>query len=216
MWRTAEGWRRAAYKHGRRSELATGGRHWTQALRSNQRALDAIERAVAMTTTFPDDEKLMASLYFNRAGISEYLGDLRGALAAAQRAVQLYDRLDPTLGHVEKIEPVLRAARRPAVVTHDRRLRATVEAHAAHEYATEQAIAQHADAVTRAVRLDAIVSGNLQTAGPIRESRDWIVSIYRELLRVGVHHTPADLARIEAEFALALKAQRSEPQGFSR
>lgn len=216
MWRSAEGWRRAAYRHGRRSELLTAARQWEQAWHSNQRALDAIERAVAMTTTFPDDEKLMASLYFNQAGLKEYLGDLRGALKSAQRALQLYDRLDPTLGHVEKIEPVLKAARRPAVVTDVRRLRATVEANADHEYATEQAIAHHANAAARAVRLDAVTYGNIKTADPIRESRDWAVSVYRELLRVGVHHTPADLARIEAEFAEALKSQRGEPHGFSR
>jgi hypothetical protein len=173
-------------------------------------AQTAVERAVAWRP-HPQDERVLASLLYDRAGICEALGAIWAAKDAAERAWQIYDRLDPTRMRPSEIGPVLAAARTPVVVTDYRTVRAVVEHHKRVEQQTEQAIAHAADAWIRVVRLEALCGGKIEDAQRIRERGSWAINIYRELIRVGHLYGPADLARVEAEYAAAQEAQKGEP-----
>jgi hypothetical protein len=129
----------------------------------------------------------------------EELGDLRAARAAAERGWQLYDRLDPVRSTPSEIAAVLERARSSAPAG-EQRTRAG--------RAAEEAIAQAADAWIRCVRLEAVVDGDFFELEYTRERGSWALDVYRELVRVGHHYGPADVARVQAEFTAALEARR--------
>ncbi|MEU0092475.1 hypothetical protein [Kribbella sp. NPDC006257] len=70
-------------------------KRWYLAMAANQQAEESVERAIAMSASFPQDDRVLGSLYYDRAGIYEALGDKFAAVKAAERAWQFYYRRDP-------------------------------------------------------------------------------------------------------------------------
>lgn len=236
-------WHRSVQRQIRRSTRAAAAGRWHKALRINEQAVAAVQQAREDERFLPGDERMLPSLYYDRARICEALGDLSAAKRAAKRAWGLYLDLDPTHGDPSMIAAVLAPLQVPAVVTDYRNVRAAAQQHQRNEQQAEEAIAHVADAYIRLVRLDAQLEGGLldtiaqslpdendgepeayvkrirELALPegereayaerIRKQGAYAVDIYRELIRVGQHYGPADLARVQAECDTALAAAKS-------
>ena len=210
FWRSADTWRRVAQKQLLRSQAAVAIRDWRVATVANQRAQVAIERAAAASELTPKDEQVLASLHYDLTEIYSVGGHLWAALAQAEKAWQLYHRLDPTGGDPAKVNSTLNAQ-------------------------DEQAVAHAADALVRLARLRAVglvqsreeaaeyarSSGHYQPIGGqpmtptdvqeqawIRKHVELAVTCYERLTRFSARYGGADLARVRSGRDRALAALR--------
>ncbi|MFB6726326.1 hypothetical protein ACFCV3_39525 [Kribbella sp. NPDC056345] len=210
IWRSAETWRRVAQKQLRRSQAAVATRNWRVATVANQRAQAAIGRAAAASELTPKDEQVLASLHYDLTEIHSVGGNLYAALDQAEKAWQLYHRLDPTGGDPAKVNNTLRAE-------------------------DEQAVAHAADALARLARLRAMrllqsrrladeysrSSGHYQPIGGqplspadiqeqawVREHAELAVTRYERLTWISTRYGEPDLARVRTGRDRALAALR--------
>jgi hypothetical protein len=210
IWRSADTWRRVAQKQLRRSQAAVATRNWRVATVANQRAQVAVERAVATSELTSKDEQVLASLHYDLTEIHSVGGHLYAALEQAEKAWQLYRRLDPTGGDPAKVGNTLGAE-------------------------DEQAVAHAADALVRLARLRAMrlvqsrrladeysrSSGHYQPIGGqplspadvrertwVREHAELAVTCYERLTRISARYGEPDLARVRSGRDRALAALR--------
>ncbi len=210
FWRSADAWRRVAQKQMRRSQAAVATQNWRVATVANQRAQEAVERAAAASELTPKDQQVLASLHYDLTEIHSVGNHLYAALAQAEKAWQLYHRLDPTGGDPARVGNALGAE-------------------------GQQAVAHAADALVRLARLRAVrlvqsrqladdysrSSGHFQPIGGqpmspadvqerawVREHAERAVTCYERLTRISTRYGEPDLARVRSGRDRALAALR--------
>ncbi len=210
FWRSADTWRRVAQKQLRHSQVAVAARRWRIATVANQRAQVAIGRAAAASELTSKDEQVLASLHYDLTEIHSVGGHLYAALAQAEKAWQLYHRLDPTGGDPAKVNNTLEAD-------------------------DQRAVAHAADALVRLARLRAVglvqsrqeadeyarSSGHYQPIGGqplspadvqeqawVRKHAELAVTCYERLTRISARYGGSDLARVRSGRDRALAALR--------
>ncbi|MEV6282714.1 hypothetical protein [Kribbella sp. NPDC051770] len=208
IWRSADAWRRVAQKQLRRSEAAVAARDWRGATVANQRAQVAIGRAAKASELTAKDEQVLASLHYDLTEIHSVGGHLYAAVEQAEKAWELYDRLDPTRGDLAKVGSGLGAE-------------------------GEQAVAHAADALVRLARLRAMrlvqsrrladeysqTSGHYQPIGGqplspadvqelawVRKHAELAVTRYERLTRISARYGEPDLVRVRSGRDRALAA----------
>lgn len=210
FWRSAEAWRRVAQKELLRSRAAVETGNWRVATSANQRAQAAVGRIAAASELTSKDEQVLASLHYNLTEIYSVGGYLYAALRQAEKAYQLYHRLDPVGGDPAKVDSTLGAD-------------------------GERAVAHAADALVRLARLRAVQlvesrrladeysrssdhyqpiggqplsSADVQERTWVREHAERAVTLYTRLTRISARYGEADLARIRTGRDRALAALR--------
>lgn len=210
IWRSADNWRRVAQKQLRRSQAAVATGNWREAAAANRRAQLAIQRAAAASELTSKDAQVLASLHYDLTEIHSVGGHLYAAVDQAEKAWQLYHRLDPAGGDPAKVDNTLGAE-------------------------GEQAVAHAADALVRLARLRAMrlvesrrladeysrSSGHYQPIGGqpltptdlqeqawVREHAELAVAHYERLTRISARYGEPDLARVRSGRDRALAALR--------
>ncbi|GAA1549499.1 hypothetical protein [Kribbella lupini] len=209
IWRSADTWRRVAQKQLRRSQAAVATRNWRVATVANQRAQVAIERAAAASELTSKDEQVLASLHYDLTEIHSVGGHLYAAVEQAEKAWQLYHRLDRAGGDPAKVrnlgaedeQAVAHAADALARLARLRAMRLVQSRQLAEEYSQSSGHYQE-------IGGQPLSPADVQERAWVREHAELAVTIYERLTRISARYGDPDLARVRSGRDRALAALR--------